>query len=218
MATIGFVGKVDKKLLTLPLANILSQLGDTLIVTDDTSYQWFMDSKGFIGGFRVHITKSSEISFMEKKDMDDGIDYQHYIYDTMEAVNFELDRVIVVRGKDRSLVPSNITDTTDEVEYEEALVPSREVVITAYHSKLEERRLGYLKRGEYLKDKALLVQVKPEQYKWLWGCMETKEVLAQKDKTVIKAVVNLVKDLFKENEKNLEKLALENPVDGKKER
>lgn len=218
MTTIGFVGKVDKKLLTLPLANMLSQLSDTLIITDDTSYSWFTDSKGFIGGIKVLIKPLHEINFTEAVEHEDGTDYQYFIYDTMENIEFKLDRVIVTRGKNRELVPKEITEVTDEVEYEEAVVFTEEVVLTAYHSKLDERRYGYLKRGEELTDKAKLVQVKPEHTKWLWGCMETKEVIAQRDKSITKLAVDLVKDLFKENSKTLEKLMLENTVDQRKSR
>lgn len=213
MVTVNIVGNLDKKVLVFPIANAFSVMGNTLIVTDDTSYEWYLTAKRRIGDVKVLIKRPEEINFKEDKEYDDGDEYQYMIFDTRDKANFEVNQTVICRNKNRELIPEEIREVTDEVEYQKAVTPSVEVVLTAFHNKIEEKKKGYLRRGNELPDKAQLIQLKPEHYKWLCECAETKEILSPKDKKLVDTVVALVADLTKVSAKSFAKATEENPVE-----
>lgn len=213
MVVVNFVGNLDKKILTFPIANAYSVMGTTLIVTDDDSYSWYLTEEKKIGDVRVLIKPENEITFSEERDYDDGTEYQYVIYDTKFKTTFDKNQTIVVRNKDRSMIPIEIRDITDEADINGPITPSFEVVLTAMHNKIEEKKKGYLKRGNELKDKAMLIQLKPEHFKWLQECSETKEILALKDKKALDTIVSLVDGIDKISAKNLIQGAKDNPVE-----
>jgi hypothetical protein len=175
----------------LPLANAMSVLGDTLLVTDDTSYRYLTTKEGKIGGVQVLIKNSDELKTDAHIEYDDGVDYQNIIYDTVDKIDKNANKIIIVRNKDRSLIPPLVTEVSDDVYEGEPETPTKEVVLTAFYNKLEQRKLHYCDRGEDMTDKAVLIELKLVHYRWLQLIAETKEI---------------VSDVVKPNGKDLETL------------
>lgn len=213
MVSVIFMGNLDKKLLTLPIANAYSVMGTTLIVTDDNSYTWYTKPDGKIGDVKVLIKASEDITFKEEYEYDDGTSYQYVIYDTKSKAVFDKSATVIVRNKDRSVIPEEITFITDEADVAGAVTPSKEVVLTCNHSKIEEKKKGYLKRGNELKEQAQLILIKPEHYKWLQECSETKEILGMKDKKALSTIMGLLDGIEKVSKKSLEMASQNNPVE-----
>lgn len=200
---------VDKKYLVLPLANAMSVYGDTLIVTDDNSYRYYTTKEGKIGPIQVLILSTDEINTKSHVDYDDGVDYQNIIYDTVDKIDKEADKIIIVRNKDRSLVPPLVTEVSDELDEGVAVIPTCEIVLTAYYNKLEVKRLHYCDRGEDMADKAALIELKLTHFRWLQLVAETKEIVSLGDKAVLGVLSNLLSDVLKLHNKDIETLLVQ---------
>lgn len=206
MTVFNFCGLADKKFLVLPLANAMSILGDTLIITDDTSYRYYTTVESKVGNVQVLIQNMDKVNTASHIDYDDGIDYQYIIYDTVDKIDKDADRIVIVRNKDRSLVPPLVLEVSDEIYEGEPEVETKEVVLTAYYNKLEQRKLHYCDRGEDMQDKAFLIELKLSHFRWLQLVAETKEITKLNDKTTIGVLSNLVGDILKVHGNDLEAL------------
>lgn len=206
MTVFNFCGLADKKILVLPLANALSVLGDTLIVTDDTSYRYLVTEENKIGDVHVLIKPIDEIDIDTHVKYDDGIDYQNIIYDTVDKIDVQADKIIIVRNKDRSFIPKIITDISDELDEGVPEVETKEVVLTAFYNKLEQRKLHYCDRGEDMADKAVLIELKLVHYRWLQLIAETKEIVQLSDKATLSTIASLVSDVLQLQNKDIESL------------
>lgn len=198
MLVVNFCGLADKKILVLPLANAMSVLGDTLLVTDDTSYKYYMNEDGKIGNVQVLVKNSEDLKTDAHIEYDDGIDYKNIIYDTIYKIDKKADKIIVVRNKDRRWIPPIVSEVSDEVYDGEVETPTREVVITAAYTKMELKKTHFCDRGEDMMDKALLVELKLTHYRWLQLIAETKNIEPLKDKATLSAIANLVSDVMKD--------------------
>lgn len=208
MTIFNFCGLADKKFLVFPLANAMSILGDTLIVTDDNSYRYYTTSEGKVSNVQVLILDSKEINTASHESYDDGVDYQYIIYDTVDKIDKKADKIIIVRNKDRSIVPPLVLETSDEIYEGAPETETKEVVLTAFYNKLELRKVHYCDRGEDMSDKASLIQLKLVHFRWLQLVAETKEIVKLADKTTLSVIVSLVSDVFKLQGKDLETLML----------
>lgn len=208
MTVFNFCGLVDKKFLVLPLANAMSVLGDTLIVTDDNSYRYYITEENKVGAVRVLIMSPEEITTKSHVDYDDGIDYQNVIYDTVDKIDKEADRIIIVRNKDRRLIPPLVLEVSDVVDEGVAETETKEVVLTSFYNKLELRKNHYCDRGEDMNDKAVLIELKPVHFKWLQLISETKEIEKLNDKMTLSTLAGLVSDVLKLHGKDIESLML----------
>lgn len=206
MTIFNFCGMVDKKYLVLPLANAMSVYGDTLIVTDDNSYRYYTTSEGKIGPIQVLILSTDEINTKSHEEYDDGIDYQNIIYDTVDKIDKEADKIIIVRNKDRSLIPPLVTEVSDALDEGVPETETCEVVLTAYYNKLEAKRLNYCDRGEDMSDKAVLIELKLTHFRWLQLVAETKEIVSLGDKVLLGVLSNLLSDILKLHNKDIETL------------
>lgn len=205
MKSINFVGNIDKKILTLPLARGLSWMGETLIITDDTSYKrLLLENENTVNGIKIICIPEDQISIDYVEDYDDGVEYSNVVFDTTKRIVEGNNRLIVCRGKNRQLIPHEVSIVVDEVdidgEYETASV---EVVITAEYKKQELKKLGTLDRGEESKDKAKLLELKPVHYKWLSLAQETKEIGVLKDSQTISFIAETVGECFGKSEKDM---------------
>jgi len=198
MFIVNFCGLADKKFLTLLLANGMTELGDTLIVTEDNSYKYYVDERNRIGSIQVLFCSIGDLNFKNHVDYDDGIDYQYIIYDTFEKLDDKVDLTVVVRGKQRSLMPPIVTEKIDTKDDMPPEIESKEVILTAFYSKWEEGKLHYRDRGYNMTDKALVVALKPTHYKWLQMVAETKTVVELKDSATKAVIANIVNDKLKE--------------------
>lgn len=194
----NFCGLADKKFLVFPLANGMSLLGDTLIITEDTSYRYYMNDRGKVGNIQVLIYPEGQLTFKEHVEYDDGIDYQYIIYDTFEKLDSHVDCTVVVRGKQRSYMPPLVIDKVDTHDDLPPEIESKEVILTAAYNKFEERKLHYRDRGYNMPDKALVLPLKPTHYKWLQLVAETKEIVELKDSATMTIIANLVEDKLRE--------------------
>lgn len=207
MVVFNFCGLADKKMLVLPLANALSVLGDTLLVTDDTSYKYYVNEEGKIGDVQVLIKHSEDLKTDAHIEYDDGVDYKNIIYDTIDKIDKQADKIIIVRNKDRRWIPPIVTEVSDDVYEGEPETPTKEVVLTAAYSKMELKKTHFCDRGEDMMDKALLIELKLVHYRWLQLIAETKNIEPLKDSATLKTIASLVSDVLKDVP-NLETLML----------
>lgn len=201
MKVINFVGNVDKRILVLPLVRGLAFLGETLIITDDTSYRRMIDNDSMVSGIKVLVTQEFTQTMVD--DYDDGVSYNNIVFDTTSFIYENADKLIVCRNKDRRLIPGSVIDIIDKTDIEgEPEVESLEVVLTAAVPK--KKRFGkkktntqqYLDRHEESKDKAILCPLKPGHYQWLCLCEELNNITLIGDAELIKLIAKLVSDLF----------------------
>lgn len=194
MRSIVFTGGVDKRVLVLPVARGLSFLGETLIVTDDLNYLRGTD-KDRLGNIKVLYTPN--ITNDTVSEFDDGVEYVNVVYDTLKFIPEVHDSLIVCRGKDRRLLPEEVKAVTDNIDKNgEVVTTSKEVVITFFVDRKELKKTHYTDRGERddLLGKADILELKPNDIKWLMLCQEMGEIVLTKNTALLTEVAKLTAD------------------------
>lgn len=200
MKVINFIGNVDKRILVLPLARSLTFLGETLLITDDTSYKRMLNEDNIISGIKVLITEDFSQNMIEE--YDDGVTYNNIIFDTTSFIYEKADKKVICRHKDRRLVPGSILEELDKVDIEgEPEVESEEIVLTAQipkkkFGKAKAKSIAYLDRYEESKKKAKLCALKPSHYYWLCLCEEAQDLSVIQDKDLIDFIIKEFVDVF----------------------
>lgn len=200
MKVINFIGNVDKRILVLPLARSLTFLGETLLITDDSSYKRMVNEDNIISGIKVLITEEFSQNMIEE--YDDGVTYSNIIFDTTSFIYEKADKKVICRHKDRRLVPGSILEELDKVDIEgEPEVESEEIVLTAQipkkkFGKAKAKSIAYLDRYEESKKKAKLCALKPSHYYWLCLCEEAQDLSVIQDKDLLDFLVKEFIDVF----------------------
>lgn len=192
MITYAFVGNVDKRILVLPVAKALQgSKGETLIITDDPNYLRGTDNN-VLSPVKVYFAPVIDNNTVNK--LDDGVDYQVVIYDTREFIPETRDELIACRMKDRRLLADKIKEVTDEVDKNgEVVNASKEVVLTYNFNKAELKKSHYTDRGEHedVLGKATVIELKVTDFKWLWICEETAQILQFKNPDLLNVIAEL---------------------------
>lgn len=174
MATFSVVGKVDKRILVLPLMRVCSIDGPTLVVSDDGNFKnLYHDdgNKGSISDVDILVNNS-----MEEWNLNINTEnYKHIIYASSDSIKFEnsINLKVLCRCYDRSFIkPKNrfIEEKEDEVE----------VIFSS----------TYVKKSENI------LILKPEYYKYLVSVEEMKELPIIKDVAISRLLTSLVSEFF----------------------
>lgn len=196
MVLFNFCGLADKKFLILPLANAMSMLGDTLIVTEDTSYKYYITSENKISDVHVLIP-DEKIDFTQHIKYDDGKDYQYIIYDVFDKLYDKANLTVTVRNKDRTFMPPIIMEKTDIHDDMPPEIEAKEVVLSIAIGPFEKKK-AYAERGYNMPEKALVLPLQPGHFKWLQTVAETKEIVPFKDSKTMTTIVNIVEDKIRD--------------------
>ena len=204
MKSFVFTGNVDKRILTMLVASGLSNLGETLIVTDDPNFVRGSENNRF-GGIAVLLEANITDETLEK--YDDGVDYINVIYDTRSFIPKEADGICICRRKDRTLTPKEILAVSDELDKNGDIVtPTKEVVITYAFDKKELKKAHYTYRGERedILGKADVIELKPTDLKWLMMCEEINNIAPIKNAALTGEVAKLTCDVVGMSQKEWE--------------
>lgn len=201
MKSIGFIGNVDKRIVTLNVARGLQFLGETLIITDDPNYLRGTVN-GVIGNVKVLLVTEWKDDIFEK--YDDGTEYVNVIYDSREFIPKGVDKTLVFRGKDRKFLPESILNYTDDIDKNGDVVnETTEIVITYFMDKKELKKTHYTDRGEHsdILGKAELIELKPLDFKWLMLCEETGNINVMKNTALYGVLSKLTHEVVDMSEK-----------------
>lgn len=174
MSVFYIEGKVDKRILVLPLIRVCSIDGPTILISDDGSYKNLyheQGNKGTISG--VDISIGNTLS-----DATEGIDkdeYRHIVYVTSDQNKFneDIDLVISCKCYDRSIFKK-----------------------TVFEEEIYENKMDVVFSMIPVKNVTNLVLLKPSYYKYLIETEEKKELLINKDKQLCMLMTSLFSKQF----------------------
>ncbi|ROR31743.1 hypothetical protein EDD66_101361 [Mobilisporobacter senegalensis] len=174
MANFSVIGKVDKRILVLPLMRVCSIDGPTLLVSDDGNFRnlYHKDGdEGSISGVDIQISNSLDKMNLETNQEN----YKHILYVFSDPIPLEkkTELTILCNCYDRSFVKPKrrfIEEREDEIE----------VIFSS----------------AYLKNIQNLLILKPEYYKYLVMTEEVKELIITKDMAICKLLTRLVSGYF----------------------
>lgn len=124
MKRICLIGPVDKRIISYPLLKCLMLLGKTLVVTDDGVYRRFherYESDFDFGHSRFIVTPKIDQCVLEKvRELENQYDYILYI--TTNELPEACDRVVYVRGLEKSICSQDTLDALENIEHAEVLI------------------------------------------------------------------------------------------------
>jgi hypothetical protein len=186
MAMISIVGKVDKRILVLPLMRVCSMDGPTVVFSDDGNFKNLFHeegNEGCVSGVDIFIT--NEIPDSELIQME----YKHliYVYSDPIQIDKDVDVSIICRCFDRSFLgipKAKLCENSNQVSVVFSSIPLKNVKNT--------------------------IVLKPEYYRYLVETEEKKELLINKDKTICRLMTLILCNIFSMSEIQFSRLFIRN--------
>jgi hypothetical protein len=186
MAMISILGKVDKRILVLPLMRVCSMDGPTVVYSDDGNFKNLFHeegNEGCVSGVDIFVT--NEIPDSELIQME----YKHliYVYSDPIELDSKMDVSIVCRCFDRSflgLPKAKLSETSNHVDVIFSSIP--------------------------LKNVKNVIVLRPEYYRYLVETEEKKELLINKDKTICRLMTLILSNVFSMSELQFSRLLVRN--------
>lgn len=176
MAVISMVGRVDKRILALPLIRACSIDGKTLVYTDDSNlknlYQGRLDF-GSIENVDIKFDSDPE-DLQEKVEKEDFVKHIFYIYSDYKLSDAD---IVIHCNNYNSSTLHDVEEVNESGEYE---VEKPENLHEVFFSSIPVKKTPNL------------IVLKPEYYNYLVETEEKKELLVLKDKTVNLLLANIM--------------------------
>lgn len=176
MAVISMVGRVDKRILALPLIRACSIDGKTLVYTDDSNLKNLYQGRLDFGGIEnVDIKFDSDPEdLQEKVEKEDFVKHIFYIYSDYKLSDAD---IVIHCNNYNSSTLHDVEEVNESGEYE---VEKPENLHEVFFSSIPVKKTPNL------------IVLKPEYYNYLVETEEKKELLVLKDKSVNLLLANIM--------------------------
>lgn len=140
MKTLALIGPVDKRVISYPLIKVLSFLGKTLVITDDSTYRRFAEN--YEQRFQVGTVDFIVEPLVTEKNYEEveknPVPYDFVVYITTNELPPKYDHVVHCRGIDKGFGTKPIVDQLDN--------EPQDKVSTVYitYSKIEDKTLHHV--------------------------------------------------------------------------
>lgn len=178
MAVVSIVGKVDKRIVVLPLVRACSIDGRTIVYTDDSNLKNIcLGRHDFVSKENLEIRYDLSPEELNQESMEDGfIKHIFYVYSDYKLQ--DADVVIVCENYKRN-TQSEIGRVCEDTEYR---VEKQENVREIFFSLTP------------LKKVPNVIVLRPEYYNYLLETEEKKELLILKDKTMNRLLADIMNE------------------------
>lgn len=190
MAVVSIVGRVDKRIVALPLIRACSIDGRTIVYTDDSNLKNIcLGRHDFVSKENLEICYDLSPEELNQQTMEDGfIKHIFYVYSDYKLL--DADVVIQCNNYNRN-VQSEIGRVCEDSEYG---VEKEENVKELYFSMIPVKKAPNV------------IVLRPEYYNYLLETEEKKELLILKDKAINRLLANIMNEKIDMNKDHFLKL------------